>query len=268
MPTSDPNWAKHWRLDRYRGITRYIDAAPTRRHIEQLRTAGASMRAIADKAGVSVSQISRIAGGQEQVRRPYAARIQAVTPAAILARSGAEDFVPAVGARRRIEALQAIGHSSTTIAEAMAGGATADVVRNIKGHPGAWISRTNHERALRAYERLWDTPGTSRQTLGAARRLGFAPPLAWDDDTIDDPGGQPWSGEETHDLVDEVAVLRAVAGDRVGLTVTERAEAVRRLAATGLSDNEIGVRIRVTSRTVQRIRKEFDIPSSWKESAA
>lgn len=269
MPTTDPRWAKHFRLDQHRGISRYVDAAPIRAHIEQLRASGASMRAIADKAGVSASQVSKIAGGQAHVRRPYAARIQAVTPAAILARSGADDFVPAVGARRRIEALQAIGHSSTTIAMAMADGTSADAVRNVKNHPGDWISRANHDRVLWAYKQLWDKPGSSRQTLAAARRLGFAPPLAWDEETLDDPTAQPWSNDAVDDdLVDEVAVMRAVAGEPVPLTATERAEAVGRLAAVGLCDNEIGARIRVSGRTVQRIRKAAGIPSGWKEPAA
>jgi len=268
MPTTDPRWAKHFRLDQYRGISRYVDAAPVRAHIEQLRAAGASMRAIADKAGVSASQVSKIAGGQTHVRRPYAVRIQAVTPAAVLARSGADDFVPAVGARRRVEALQAVGHSSTAIAMAMADGATAAAVRKIRSHPGEWISRTNHERVVRAYNQLWDKPGTSHQTLAAARRSGFAAPLAWNDESIDDSRAQPSIDDDAHDLVDEVAVMRAVAGDRVELTATERAEAVGRLAAAGLCNNEIGARIRVSGRTVQRIRKAAGIPSGWKEPAA
>ena len=54
--------------------------------------------------------------------------------------------------------------------------------------------------------------------------------------------------------VDEVAVLRAMAGDRVRLTPVERLEAVRRLTARGLSAREIGERLHITPRHVCRYR--------------
>ena len=45
------------------------------------------------------------------------------------------------------------------------------------------------------YDRLWDKPapeGRNRScALAMARRKGFVPPLAWDDDEIDDPAARP-----------------------------------------------------------------------------
>ena len=54
--------------------------------------------------------------------------------------------------------------------------------------------------------------------------------------------------------VDPVAVERAIGGDRVRLTVPERAAAIARLTAIGLSSNEIGLRLGLASRTVTRHR--------------
>jgi hypothetical protein len=54
-----------------------------------------------------------------------------------------------------------------------------------------------------AYDRLWNqdprqhgvTVGTYKKVRGVARAHGWAPPGAWDDDTIDDPTAHPeWTG--------------------------------------------------------------------------
>jgi hypothetical protein len=76
-------------------------------------------------------------------------------------------------------------------------------------------------------------------------------PAAWDD--IDDPDETPNLGGHG-DFLDDVAIERACAGDPVGLTSAERAEAVARLTAAGVSANEIARRLRVTGRTVTRRR--------------
>lgn len=54
--------------------------------------------------------------------------------------------------------------------------------------------------------------------------------------------------------VDEIAVERACYGDPVTLTVRERAIAVARLTARGLSAREVGRRLGLAARSVQRYR--------------
>ncbi len=54
--------------------------------------------------------------------------------------------------------------------------------------------------------------------------------------------------------VDEVAVERAMHGDRVQLTVRERGLVVERLTAAGMSAVQIGLRLGMTSRAVVRYR--------------
>ncbi|HEY1179351.1 MAG TPA: hypothetical protein VGF17_24615 [Phytomonospora sp.] len=210
----DYAYAKKWRLDRQRGITRYVDPAPTIAHVEQLLAAGLSKRAIAEAAGVSAQVITELTRHQpKHVTRTVAARILAVRVEHGHQRQAPRGFVPAIGARRRIRALQAIGHPAAAIAEAA--GVTVNVVNNISVQAGDWITAANRDAIHRAYEQLWSTPGPSAKVRGIAAKRGWAPPMAWDDDTIDHPDAQPdlgvdrrtGRGRNQEDLVEDVEDL-------------------------------------------------------------
>lgn len=94
-------------------------------------------------------------------------------------------------------------------------------------------------------------PGPSVRARTWALKQGWVGPLAWDD--LDDPAEQVATVTGLP-VVDEVAVERAMVGGPVELTSAERAEAVRRLSARGLSDAQVAERLRITSRSVMRIR--------------
>jgi FixJ family two-component response regulator len=95
------------------------------------------------------------------------------------------------------------------------------------------------------------------------------PPLAWDDDTIDDPAAYPRTSppigptctdcahpscEVIRPQLDEVAVEEAARGRAVYLTPAERQVAVERLTARGQSAREIADLLNTSPRTVQRKR--------------
>ena len=63
----------------------------------------------------------------------------------------------------------------------------------------------------------------------------------------------------TRPLVDDIAVYRAVNGDPVWLSAPERAEAVRRMNAAGAHDSVIAGTLRLTVRTVLRIRARHNL---------
>lgn len=67
-----------------------------------------------------------------------------------------------------------------------------------------------------------------------------------------------WPGD-----VDEIAVERAMAGDRVTLTEDEMRAVVTELARQGMPDPEIAKRIHRTPRTVLRLRQRNRIESRW-----
>ncbi|MDN5768879.1 MAG: hypothetical protein L0H96_26040 [Humibacillus sp.] len=210
----DYTYTKRWRLDILRGEHRYVDAGPIRDHVAMLLAAGASKRAIADAAGISATAMTQLVHrGQRHTQRATAARLLAVRLEDIQRRPTGRGFVPATGTRRRIQALQAIGHAARTIGSEA--GVSAAVVHNLTVQAGEWVSARNRDAILTAYDALWARPGSSKQTATMSRTKGWAPPLAWDDDTIEDPAARPnhgrptrpGKGRPTADLVEDIEWL-------------------------------------------------------------
>jgi hypothetical protein len=147
-----------------------------------------------------------------------------------------ELMVPACGSQRRLRALHAVGWSMSAIARDA-------------GVPRCSLSQTLRRPRITAgratviagvYQRLAMTPGPSEATRARALAAGWPPPLAWDDDTIDDPDTVP-SGvrgvEHRRDPVDRV--------DRIELRVEalERWEGIAR---------DLGVTVEAVRRCLQR----------------
>ncbi|WP_295694431.1 hypothetical protein, partial [Lapillicoccus sp.] len=140
------------------------------------------------------------------------------------------------------------------------------------------ISARAWRQVRQVYDRLSMTPGPSPTARARAAARGYAPPLAWDDDTIDDPRALPDLGDHpTHPLdpvdVDQVAVDRVVSAaasvategkcdTRIRLTRDEVTAAVRTLTARGASDREVATAVGVSSRTVLRIREQQGISTA------
>lgn len=124
--------------------------------------------------------------------------------------------MPALGSVRRLRALVAIGYQVNQLAAAL-GSHLSHVRLLLNGHTETVAARFAR-RIAETYDRLSMTPGTSERSRARAQRLGWAPPLAWDD--IDDPAAVPTlSAEEPEGLVelDEVALAQLAKGN---LTVT------------------------------------------------
>ncbi|WP_205859648.1 helix-turn-helix domain-containing protein, partial [Phycicoccus flavus] len=135
--------------------------------------------------------------------------------------------------------------------------------------PGHLVTVQRWREVRDVYDRLSMTPGPSPETRGWAVKLGYAPPLAWDEDTIDDPTATPHVpgpavDDRSADVVDLTAVHRVAHGGDptpVRLTAIERVAVLRTMAATGASDSDIAERLGVASRTVLRLRQDQQIPS-------
>lgn len=183
--------ARYAKLAKYRadkGITVLVDAAPVKAHLEQLRAAGIGKRTIAARSGVALTVISRLIG--IDTSRP-ARRVHPDTARKLLAVTVDDhadgSFTDALGARRRLQALVALGWTQTEIATRI-GWTTANLNRITLGHV-AQVTRATHTLIDELYEQLSMRPGPSTRAQGVARRRGWVPPLAWDD--IDDPLEQP-----------------------------------------------------------------------------
>ncbi len=173
------------------------------------------------------------------------------------------DLIPSIGARRRLQALATLGWSIpalAAVADAPVGTLSEVAKRNT-------ITRATHDAVARVYDVLWDQvpPSTCRaermssgRVRALAARRGWVPPLAWDEDTIDDPEAVPavlpaatggGHGRVPLDLGELVWLLEAgeepaVACRRLGISLDG---ARRRAARAGRSDLLVALQRREAS---------------------
>lgn len=193
--TYNPAYQKRYKYDRHRGVDRsLVPADAVRDHVAWLDACMLSLRAIGDTANVSAGVISDVLRGQQDgVQRAVAARILAVTPRAVYDRPNAAGFVPKVGAMRRIQALYAIGWTGDHVNTAAA--KPVRFAQNLLNQKGVWITLTAWRAVTHAYDELSMTPGPSTVNKRRAQKHGWAPPLAWDEHDLDDPGATPFADE-------------------------------------------------------------------------
>src|SRR5260370_105288 len=130
-----------------------------------------------------------------------------------------------------------------------AGPVRGHVSRLLRGRPTVAAAAARRVRKL--YDKLWDQPpgeATRGQRISAAKARGHAarhnwpPPLAWDDDTIDDPAAQPYPwrrprARRSADLAADAADLaargytRTQISQRLGVSRNTLDQAIRRAAA-------------------------------------
>ncbi|MFT4225322.1 hypothetical protein [Micropruina sp.] len=165
-----------------------VPASSAHAHLTRLlrRT---TLSEISRATGISRASLRRLVDGD-------VTRIYRTTEAAVLS---VRNITPTstIGTRRRLEALCAIGWSLAEISRhaGMSDSWAAMILRSIRTTPDVAAKI----RAI--YDQLWnqqpptDTWGDrinrGRAKARAARR-GYAPPLAWDDDTIDEAHAQPF----------------------------------------------------------------------------
>lgn len=175
-----------------------IDASPTRDHIATLRKSGFSVRTLHRLSGVSMKSLASLVWGVEgrgpsvQVRQETADRLFAVRPRLELLDPVAK--IGAHGTRRRLQALQALGWSPRQLAVGLS--ASSEYVGKISRGEVPKVRVTTALAIRDLYDKLWDSQppqADQRQRMIVTRmrrkaaRNGWAPPMAWDDDTIDDP---------------------------------------------------------------------------------
>lgn len=212
-------WSKHWRLDNARGIARLIDATGVQAHIAQLRGLGMSRGSIASAAGISRTTLHNVEHNR-LVQTSTARKILAVRgPVWSPADAADETFVPRLGAARRIEALLALGWTHAHM-RASSGVNTAVVLHQ----EGEWITVRNHARIAAMYDDLSMTPGPSARTRGRAAKLGYAPPLAWDEGEIDKPNARAKGHDNRKHGGKHVSVGAVVELRDMGLTAPQIAD--------------------------------------------
>ena len=254
-------WEVAYQRDRAAGRARYVDAEPTRARLAELAAAHVPIRALARAAALSDTGVKAILdGSRTHVQQLTAARVAKTSLRGIYAEQPS-GHVPRVGAVRRVQALMALGWSHQELDRA----GVPSTARLLTG-TGNLVTIQRWREISELYDRLSMTPGPSPQTRGWAKTLGYAPPLAWDEDTIDEPRAQPHGKDGQHapcQVIDMVAIRRTLdePGTNAALTPQEQVIALRAMAARGRSDAHIGERLGVSDRTVLRWRHRDGIPA-------
>lgn len=185
---------------------------------------------------------------------------------------GVDKFrVDATGTRRRIRALIRMGWRYKDM-DSWLGYRSANT-HNLNRSDTLHVHLETAGAVKRMYDELSMRIGPSVRNRAVAERWGWASPLAWDDDTIDDPAARPvgvltsaWDPAG----YDDSRIERRIAGDRsVRLHKTESVEVVRRMLAAGHSQSAIrrltGLK---TERYMPQIRAERATTRSEQEAAA
>ena len=229
-------YAKRMRFLAETGRPTLVDSAPARSHVALLRAAGLGRQAIAERAGVSRIVVYRLAGSCKErptlrIRRDTEARILAVDPVSPC------DFsnVGTTGTTRRLRALVAIGWTQTELARRIDWDLANLNCIVLARRTAVTVDTARMIAAL--YDELSMTPGPSLRARRLAERRGWLPPLAWDDEQIDDPDHQPQD-------------VRRTAGRGSGITL-EDIEDAREQGYE--SAQEIGWRLGVSGSLIQKV---------------
>lgn len=165
-----------------------VDTTAVALHLSKLLDSGLTRLQIASAADVSDRAIRYVLNGQTTMHRSTAIRILGVQPRTEPVR------VDATATRRRIQALAYIGWPIIRTAEAA--GLSHRHVFGILNGSVASLAPAHAQRYERVYAELSERPGPTDHSRSIARRNGWAPPIAWDDDTIVDPAAHPeWTGQ-------------------------------------------------------------------------
>lgn len=191
------------RLKAYgRATNHMVDAKPAQKHIKSLMRRGWSVNLIAKNAGVGTSTVSRLLYGQPAKNLKAPKTVLGSTSDRILSFVPVEgrkrydgtvlEVVDSIGTQRRVQALIACGYTMTFLANEM--GVSKQTIhlwmKNDK------VSVTNAEAFKTIYDRLWDvepprSTAAEKKAYTTAKKMAleneWPPPMAWDDDEIDDP---------------------------------------------------------------------------------
>lgn len=174
-----------------------IDASLVRAHIQTLRDASMTRKAIALRSGLTEARLKQIiSDGYTTIRTADAQQILAVTPPTAPAPSLLT--TDATATRRRLQALSTLGWPLPHIARTAGLTGIRNLYDVIHGRQHAVTTHTAHA-INEAYDQLWDQDPAAHgvplrlatRLKGLAARRLWAPPMAWDDDTIGDPAATP-----------------------------------------------------------------------------
>lgn len=255
--------ARRRRLMAYGQWEPFVDAAPVREHLRAINASGMPISAVCERLGLPhTSSLQHLLYGRgeygpgQQVRRETAQLVLSYWP-------GLADFpdharIDPTGTRRRVQALAVRGWPRHLMATEIGMSATYFKKALHKDRITAHVARLVAD----LYDAWWDQDplehGLSRIAVNRVRadaaRDGFHGPLAWDEETIDDPKALPAT-----DAVQPVATegdnvaARWLMGESVILDRAARSEVLAHLYEwTNDTTAEIAAQLEMTPAAAER----------------
>jgi transcriptional regulator with XRE-family HTH domain len=240
----------------------FVDAEPVRQRIRALNEAGMSTGVLTKRLGLPSTALEHVMWKRHGVastlvRRETAEAVMGYWPSL-------EDFpgyalINATGTRRRLEALFTLGWTQRYLSRRLEVSERSLSRALSKPRVTAHLAR----KVAGLYDELWKRPPYESEVAQVAAHrarmhaasVGYAGPLAWDDDTIDDPSAVPQT-----DAVQPVAtegenvVARWLMGESVILGAEHRDEAVAHLFEwTSLTAEEIAERVGMSKAAAEQV---------------
>lgn len=231
-----------------RGVPGMAPTGPVSAHLKMVLASGRTVTHIAKEADVSPETVrSTIA-----VRRPTMLKAKADKLMAVRPVPEANALIDSTGTMRRLRALVAMGHPQDVIA-AEVGCAYTYVSMMTRGHrPTATVALAQAVQG--AYAKLSMTVGPSVRSQNKASRYGWHGPLAWDDDTIDDPRAVPLTDAPMPVATEgENVAARWLYGESVVLDRDSRRQVLQHLYEwTNDTTSEIAAQLEMTPVAAER----------------
>lgn len=187
----------------------FADAGPVREHLADLARQGVGYKRAAALAGVGHTTVASLLFGRRgnppgpRVRREVAERLLAVRPV-----PAAHAVVDGTGTARRVQALCCLGWTLTAQA-ARIGWTVQNYTRLTAGVP---VIAATARLVADLYDRLSATPAPAGASASRARAMAtrrrWVPPLAWDDEDLDNPRARPRIRRPAAELVVSTAHRR------------------------------------------------------------
>ncbi|MFF8544769.1 hypothetical protein ACF060_31285 [Streptomyces werraensis] len=239
----------------------FVDAEPVRQRIRAINQAGMSTTVLTERLGLPPTALEHVMWkrhgvASSQVRRETAEAVMGYWPS--LQDFPAHALIDATGTRRRVEALFTLGWTQRFLSGRV-GVAERSFSRALaKPRVTADLAR----KVACLYDELWNRPPhesevapvpASRMRLHA-RAMGFVGPLAWDDESIDDPSAVPQTdAPEPQASEGGNLAARWLMGEAVVLGRDDRREVLQHLFEwTSHTTEEIAARLEMTPEAVDR----------------
>ena len=255
-------WDRNRRILRAQGQWEpLVNARPVRERIWAMNAAGMPTTAIEEKLKLPVDALNGVVykrGGKfrQQVRRETAEAVMAYWPT--LEDYPAHCLIDATGTRRRVQALITLGWTQVFLRERIG-------VSRQAFHRALTNSRVTAELARQVvalYDEFWARrpyptevpPVAADNARHQATTAGFMGPLAWDDDTIDDPNAMPQTDAPRPVVSDGTNLAdRWLHGESVILSAADRKQVLAHLYEwTNDTTDEIAAKLEMTPAAAQR----------------